>query len=265
MGGSGIGRVEASTVAALPEGQIVSGPTGWQDYSVHRAERLTPVDPVGPLSWELGVLGGTGLTAYFGMLDVGQPAAGETVLVSAAAGATGNVAGQIARLQGCRVVGTVGSPAKCDVLTGELGFAAAVCYRDDDFRAALKAACPDGVDVYFDNVGGDVLESALFRMNTNGRIACCGVVSQYDTANPAGGPRGVPGLLVNKRLRMQGFLLFDYAKRYAEARSQLARWIADGELVVLEDRFDGLEEAPRALVDLLAGGNVGKRVVHVAD
>jgi NADPH-dependent curcumin reductase CurA len=265
MTGTAVARVVASNAPSVPEGQIVTCPAGWQDYSVHDARRVNPVEPLGPLSWELGVLGGTGLTAYFGLLDVGQPRAGETVLVSAAAGATGSVAGQIARLKGCRVVGTAGSDEKCAVLTDRLGFDAAVNYKGEDFHAALKAACPNGIDVYFDNVGGDVLAAALRRMNANGRIVCCGVVSQYDTANPAPGPRGVPGLLVNKRLRMQGFLVFDYAKRFPEARAELARWIEEGKLLVLEDRFEGLEEAPRALVDLLAGGNVGKRTVHVAD
>jgi NADPH-dependent curcumin reductase CurA len=265
MSGQAVARVVASNAPSLSEGQVVTCAPGWQDYSVQAARAVNPVEPLGPLSWELGVLGGTGLTAYFGLLDVGRPAAGETLLVSAAAGATGNVVGQIARLKGCRVVGTVGSEAKCAVLTDTLGFDAAVNYKDDDFRGALKRACPDGIDVYFDNVGGDVLGNALFRMNTGGRIVCCGVVSQYDTANPAPGPRGVPGLLVNKRLRMQGFLVFDYVKRFAEARAELAGWIEQGQLQVLEDRFDGLEQAPRALVDLLAGGNVGKRIVHVAD
>jgi NADPH-dependent curcumin reductase CurA len=175
------------------------------------------------------------------------------------------VAGQIAKLEGCRVVGTASTDEKCAALTERLGFDAAVNYRADDFRAALKAACPDVIDIYFDNTGGDVLGAALFRMNVGGRIVCCGVVSQYDTASPDPGPRGVPGLLVNKRLRMEGFLLFDFAKRYAEARAALAGWVSEGKLQVIEDRFEGLEQAPRALVDLLAGGNLGKRTVHVAD
>ena len=265
MNGMAVARVERSNARAVAEGQIVTCGAGWQDYSVHPARAVTALEPVGELSWELGVLGGTGLTAYFGLLRIGEPAKGETVLVSAAAGATGNVAGQIARLKGCRVVGIAGSDEKCRVLTDTLGFDAAVNYKSEDFRSALKDACPQGVDVYFDNVGGDVLGAALFRMNQNGRIVCCGVVSQYDTATPAAGPRGVPGLLVNKRLRMQGFLVFDFAEHYAQARAELAGWIRDASLQVLEDRFDGLEEAPRALVDLLAGGNVGKRIVHVAD
>lgn len=265
MTGTAVARVEVSRTPSVAEGQIVTCPAGWQDFSVHDGRRVTAVEPVGPLSWELGVLGGTGLTAYFGLLDVGRPVAGETVLVSAAAGATGNVVGQIARIVGCRVVGTSSTHEKCAALTERLGFDAAVNYRSDDFRAALKTACPQGVDLYFDNTGGAVLGAALFRMNTGGRIVCCGVVSQYDTANPEPGPRGIPGLLVNKRLRMEGFLLFDFAKRYAEARAELARWISEGKLEVIEDRFEGLEQAPRALVDLLAGGNLGKRIVHVAD
>ena len=138
-------------------------------------------------------------------------------------------------------------------------------YRDGDFRAALKAACPDGIDVYFDNTGGDVLGAVLFRMNTFGRIACCGVVSQYDTSNPAGGPRGVPGLLVNKRIRMQGFLVFDYASEYTQARNIMLGWIRTGAISALQDEFTGLAQAPAAFVDLLAGGNFGTRIVRVAN
>ena len=265
MGGSAIARIEQSRHADWQEGDLVACRTGWQDYAVAEPKDLKKVTPLGPLSWELGILGGTGVTAYFGLFDVGTPQKGETVMVSAAAGAVGSVVGQLARIKGCRVVGTTGSDAKCKKLVEDVGFDSAVNYKSDDFRAEIKAATPDGVDVYFDNTGGMVLGTALFRMNHHGRIICCGVVSQYDTSTPEGGPRGVPGLLVNKRLKMEGFLLFDYAERYPEARTQLAQWITDGDLKVLEDRFEGLESAPSALVDLLAGGNIGKRTVHVAD
>ncbi|MCZ6617084.1 MAG: NADP-dependent oxidoreductase, partial [Gammaproteobacteria bacterium] len=207
---------------------------------------LIPTD--GDPARYLGVLGGTGLTAYFGLFKVGEPASGETVVVSAAAGAVGHLADE-----------------KCHQLVTELGFDAAVNYREDGFRQAFKEACPGGIDVYFDNTGGEILGSALFRMNQNGRIVCCGVVSQYDTLNPASGPRGVPGLLVNKRLRMQGFLVFDYIEEYETARFEIKNWLANGELKTWEDAYEGLESAPRALVDLLAGGNIGKRIVRVAD
>lgn len=213
----------------------------------------------------LSVLGITGLTAYFGLLDVGRPKPGETVVVSAAAGATGNLVGQMAKRHGCRAVGICGSADKARWLTEDLGFDAAVVYRDPDFRPQLKAACPEGVDVYFDNVGGSTLEAVLARMNRHGRIACCGVVSQYDTDAPAPGPRGVPGLLVTKRLAMQGFIVTDYADRFAEAFATLETWLDDGSLIATEDILDGLERAPEALVGLLAGNNIGKRVVHVAD
>ncbi|MEM1246560.1 MAG: NADP-dependent oxidoreductase [Acidobacteriota bacterium] len=265
MGGGGIARVEASRHSNWKEGDLVSCRPGWQDYAALPGDDLRRITPLGPLSWELGILGGTGMTAYFGLFDVGRPEPGETVLVSAAGGAVGSVVGQLAKIHGCRAVGTTGSDNKCAKLQSELGFDAAVNYKSDDFRDELKGATPDGVDVYFDNTGGHVLGSALFRANQRGRIVCCGVVSQYDTSSPEGGPRGVPGLLVNKRLRMEGFLVFDYVDRYEEARRQLADWIEAGKLNVLEDRFDGLESAPRALVDLLAGGNLGKRSVHVAD
>ncbi len=264
MGGGALARVEQSRAPGLEEGDIVRCRSGWQDFVVAEPKDLEKVEPLGPLHWELGILGGTGITAYFGLFDVGQPKQGETVMVSAAAGAVGSIVGQLAKIRGCRAVGTTGSDTKCQKLTSDVGFDVAVNYKSDDFRAEIKAATPDGVDVYFDNTGGMVLGSALFRMNNYGRIVCCGVVSQYDTSTPEGGPRGVPGLLVNKRLRMEGFLLFDYAERFPEARQQLFDWTQSGQLEVLEDRFEGLESAPRALVDLLAGGNVGKRTVQVS-
>lgn len=265
MTGQVVARVEQSNDAKVKAGDLVACAAGWQDYSVHPANRVTRIEPNGDPARYLGVLGTNGLTAYFGVLHVGRAEAGETVVVSAAAGSVGHLAGQIATIKGCRAVGVAGSGEKCAVLTEKLGFAAAVNYKSDDFRQAFKAACPSGIDVYFDNTGGDVLGSALFRMNNHGRIVCCGVVSQYDTANPQPGPRGVPGLLVNKRLRMEGFLVFDFAKRYAEARADLARWLASGELVALQDEVSGLERAPHAFVDLLAGGNIGTRIVRVAE
>ena len=168
------------------------------------------------------MLGTNGLTAYFGLLDVGRPQAGETVVVSAASGSVGHLVGQLARIAGCRVVGVTGSDDKCAVLTEQLGFDAAVNHRDPAFREAFKAATGAGIDIYFDNTGGDILGAALRRMRPHGRIVCCGVVSQYDTSDPAPGPRGIPGLLINNRVRMEGFLVFDFADRYAEARAAAA-------------------------------------------
>jgi NADPH-dependent curcumin reductase CurA len=240
MSSLAVARVERSNDPALSPGDVVTCGAGWQDWSVHPAQQCFRVE------------------------GSAEPKPGDTVVVSAAAGSVGHLVGQIARIQGCRVVGVAGSTEKCQRLVAELGFDAAVNHRSPDFRQEFKAACGDGIDVYFDNTGGDVLGAALFRMRNGGRIACCGVVSQYDTSKPAPGPRGVPGLLVNKRLRMQGFLVFDWAQRYGEARAQLESWLDSGELVAWQDEFEGLESAPRALVDLLAGGNVGTRIVRVS-
>lgn len=263
MGGTGMATVIASRAAEIAEGTLVTGPTGWQELSVHPARHLIPVEPGTDPATALGVLGINGLTAYFGLHEIGAPQAGETVVVSAAAGSVGHVVGQLARQLGCRVVGVAGSQEKCRLLTEELGYDAAVDHRDPEFRAAFKAATPDRIGVYFDNTGGPVLEAALSRMAVGGRIVCCGVVSQYDTSTPGPGPRGVPGLLVNNRVRMQGFLIFDYAARYAEARRVLSSMVADGTLRPKVTEFHGLQEAPRAFVELLAGGTVGTTIVTI--
>ena len=265
MNGSGVARVEKSNSAEFKAGDLVTCPSGWQDYSVHAARHLTTITDDIDVAHYLGALGTNGLTAYFGLLNIGEPKAGNTVLVSAAAGSVGHLVGQMAKIKGCRTVGVTSTPEKCHLLEDRLGYDASVSYRSEDFRAELKAACPDGVDIYFDNTGGDILGLALFRMNKHGRIVCCGVVSQYDTSNPAGGPRGIPGLLVNKRIRMEGFLVFDFLDQYQRARDEIKGWIKSGELKPLSDEFDGLESAPAAFVDLLAGGNVGTRVIRVAD
>jgi NADPH-dependent curcumin reductase CurA len=264
MGGTGVARVEASDADGVLPGDLVVAPTGWQDYSVHPPEALRRLPAGADPALHLGALGTNGLTAYFGLLDVGRPVAGETVVVSAAAGSVGHLVGQIAKRLGCRVVGVAGSEAKCRLLVEDLGFDEAVNYRAPDFRAAFRAATPARIDVYFDNTGGEVLGSALFRMNTHGRIVCCGVVSQYDTSTPEPGPRGVPGLLVNNRVRMEGFLVFDFRDRYEEARRNLAQWIDEGELRPRVTAFDGLESAPAAFVALLAGETVGTTIVRVA-
>lgn len=263
MGGAGVARVEDSRADGFQPGDLVAAPTGWQEYSVHSADALRRLPDGDDPALHLGALGTNGLTAYFGLLEVGTPVAGETVVVSAAAGSVGHLVGQIAKRQGCRVVGVAGSEAKCRLLTDELGFDVAVNYKDPEFRAAFRAATPDRIDVYFDNTGGDVLGSALFRMNTHGRIVCCGVVSQYDTSTPEPGPRGVPGLLVNNRVRMEGFLVFDYNARYEDARRDLTGWIARGEIQPKVTEFQGLESGPAAFVALLSGQTVGTTVVRV--
>lgn len=267
MGGTAVARVEASNDSAVPVGSLVVCPAGWQDYSVHAASKVRVVDEgdsVGDPAHHLGLYGTNGMTAYFGLFDVGEPKEGQTVLVSAAAGSVGHLVGQMAKIAGCRVVGVAGGEAKCRLLTEELGFDAAVDYKSSDFRAEFKEALLERIDIYFDNTGGEVLGGALRRMKTHGRIVCCGVVSQYDTSKPEPGPFGVPGLLINFRVRMEGFLVFDYAERYGEARSRMREWVEAGKLVPKQDVFKGLERAPEAFVDLLAGGNVGTRIVRVS-
>ncbi len=265
MHGMTISQVVASKDPAFAPGDIVECQSGWQEYAVLPARAMAKLEVRGPLSQHMSILGVTGLTAYFGLLEVGAPKEGETLVVSAAAGAVGNVVGQIGKIKGCRVVGIAGSDEKCNWLTQELGFDAAVNYKSDKFFPQLKEACPSGIDVYFDNVGGDILEAVLFQMNDHGRIACCGAVSQYDTATPAAGPRGIPGLLVVKRLKMEGFIVMDYFAKRAQATDELAQWAADGKLKIKEDILDGLENAPAALIGLLHGDNIGKRMICVAE
>ena len=263
MHGFTLSEVVKSNAPDLAPGDLVEGMSGWQEYSVQSAKALAKIENHGSLTNQVSVLGVTGLTAYFGLLEVARPKEGETVVVSAAAGAVGNVVGQIAKIKGCRVVGIAGSDEKCKWITSDLGFDAGINYKTEKVFGALKKNCPDGIDVYFDNVGGEILEAALFQMNLHGRIACCGVVSQYDTATPGPGPRGVPGLLVTKRLRMEGFIVMDYFKKRAAATKELAGWIADGRLQVREDILEGLESAPGGLIGLLHGENIGKRMVRV--
>lgn len=265
MPGTGVGRVEVSHVEGVEPGALVVGPTGWQDHAVLAARDLRVVAADVDLALHLSLFGTNGLTAYFGLFDVGRPQPGETVVVSAASGSVGHLVGQLARTTGARVVGVTGSAEKGQRLLDELGFDAFLDHRAPDFRDAFKAATPDGIDVYFDNTGGDILGAALRRMRPHGRIVCCGVVSQYDTANPEPGPRGVPGLLINNRVRMEGFLVFDYADRYDEARADLRARLDAGTITSLHDEVVGLEQAPAAFVDLLGGGNVGTRIVRVAD
>lgn len=263
MGGSGIAIVTASDSPDFAVGDLVRAPTGWQSYSVQDPARLLPVTGSVDPAVLLGPLGNNGLTAYFGLTDVGQVGEGDTVVVSAAGGSVGHFVGQMAKASGARVVGVAGSNEKCALLVDELGFDAAVNRKSENFRTEFKAATPNRIDVYFDNTGGDILQSALFRMAVGGRIVCCGVASQYDTSTPAPGPRGVPGLLVNNRVRMQGFLIFDYADRFDDARSTLAGWISDGRLKPRISEYRGLESAPQAFVDLLAGFTVGTVIVRV--
>jgi NADPH-dependent curcumin reductase CurA len=263
MAGGGIAEVIASKAPGLAPGDIVFGDTGWQDYAAVPAKHLTKLPKIEPLTHLLSVYGVAGLTAYFGLIEIGKPKAGETVVVSAAAGSVGSIVGQIAKIKGCRVVGIAGGKDKCHWLTSELGFDTAVDYKAGAVFKALKAASPGGIDVYFDNVGGDILEACLPQMKNYGRIACCGAVSQYDGAPSAHGPRGIPGLIVVKRLIMQGFIVMDFMDRRERALADLQAWVASGQLKVQEDVIDGLENTPQALIGLLAGDNRGKRMVRV--
>jgi NADPH-dependent curcumin reductase CurA len=263
MAGGGIAEVLSSKAPGLVAGDIVFGDTGWQDYAAVPAKQLHKVPRVEPMTHLLSVYGIAGLTAYFGLLHIGHPKVGETVVVSAAAGSVGSLVGQIAGIKGCRVVGIAGGADKCHWLTSELGFDAAVDYKDGAVFKALKAAAPKGIDVYFDNVGGDILEACLAQMNLRGRIICCGAISQYDGAPSATGPRGVPGLIVVKRLIMQGFIVMDFMDQRDAALAELQSWVAAGKLKVQEDVIDGLENTPQALIGLLAGENRGKRMIRL--
>jgi NADPH-dependent curcumin reductase CurA len=263
MAGGSLAEVVESRSPNLAPGDLVHAETGWQEYAAVPARHLEKLPKVEPLTHLLSVYGVTGLTAYLGLLRVGDPKPGETVVVSAAAGAVGSIAAQVAKLKGCRVVGIAGGAEKCAWLTGELGLDAAVDYKLGDVRRALRAVCPDGVNVYFDNVGGDIFEAALFNMANHGRIVCCGAVSQYDDVPPAHGPRGVPGLIVTKRLKVDGFVVMDFYDGKDAALAQLRAWVEAGKLKVQEDVIDGLENLPAALIGLLAGENRGKRMVRV--
>ncbi len=253
-----------SKAPGFAKGDLVFADTGWQEYAALPAKQLIKVPNVEPMTNLLSVYGIAGLTAYFGLLRVGEPKAGETVAVSAAAGSVGSLVGQIAKIKGCRVIGVAGGAEKCAWLKSELGFDEAIDYKAGNLYAGLKAAAPKGIDVYFDNTGGEILEACLPLMNMGGRISCCGAVSAYDGAPPAAGPRGIPGLIVVKRLRMQGFIVMDFYDERAAAMADLQKWVAEGRLKVQEDVIDGLENTPAALIGLLAGENRGKRMVKVA-
>jgi hypothetical protein len=265
MRAGGVGRVVTSNDPTLAAGDLVVGITGIQDYVVSKAAGLRKIDPqVAPLPRYLGALGMTGLTAYFGLLDIGQPKEGETVVVSAAAGAVGAVVGQIAKIKGCRVVGIAGGAAKCSYIVDELGFDAAVDYKNEDVRKALARHCPKGIDIYFDNVGGEILETALSMLARRARIIICGAISQYNSTTGMVGPRNYMSLLVNHAL-MEGFVVFDYADRYPEGMKALAGWTIEGKLKAREDVVDGLETFPETLLKLFRGENFGKLVIKVAE
>ena len=262
MTAQSLGEVVESGDSRFAEGDLVVGQLGWQDYAVARAGTLRKVPPeLDPPSLALHVVGATGFTAYFGLLDVGRPRPGDTVVVSGAAGAVGQVVGQIAKIAGCRTVGIAGGPDKRTDLLELYGYDAAIDYKNADLRAELKAACPNGVDVYFDNCGGDISAAVHSRLNVGARIAICGQISQYNAEGPA--PTFDPRTLIVFRARMEGFLVSDYAPRFDEAAMRLARWVAEGKIRWREHVTDGLEHAPRAFIGMLNGENRGKALVKV--
>jgi NADPH-dependent curcumin reductase CurA len=270
----GLGEVmRAASVVEVTEsdhpryavGDHVVGTFGVQERVVSDGKGALKVDPnLAPLPTYLGALGMPGMTAYFGLLDVGALKEGETVLVSGAAGAVGSMVGQIAKVKGCRVIGIAGGPEKCDLLTGELGFDVGLDYRAQDFKKALRGATPDGVDVYFDNVGGEILDLALTRLAMKARVVICGAISQYNSAARPQGPSNYMVLLV-RRARMEGFVVFDYAKRYAEAAQEIAGWIAQGSIKSQEHVVRGsIDDFPETLQMLFRGENLGKLVLELA-
>ena len=259
------GIVVASKHPSFAVGDHVVGALGVQEYAISNGKRLTKVDPkVAPLPVYLGTLGMPGMTAYFGILEVGQLKDGETVVVSGAAGAVGQVVGQIAKIKGCHVVGIAGGADKCRYITDELGFDAAIDYKAEDVKEALKRHCPKGIDVYFDNVGGDILDAALSRLAMHARIVICGAISQYNNTEPVKGPSNYLSLLVN-RASMKGMVVFDFAARYGEAVKEMAGWMKQGKLKSREDIAEGIENFPETLLKLFKGENTGKLVLKVAD
>jgi NADPH:quinone reductase len=266
MTGGVVGRVLASRNSKFHDGDIVEGILGWQTHAISDGKGLRKIDPaLAPISTALGVLGMPGLTAYFALLDLGKPKAGETVVVSAASGAVGGIVGQIAKLKGCRAVGTAGSEAKAEYCTKELGYDSCVNYRTSrDLAADLKAACPKGIDVYFDNVGGGVTDNVFPLLNFKARVIICGQISQYNLDKPELGPR-LLWQLIRTRGRVEGFLVFDYAERYKEGLGELARWIKEGKIKYREDVTSGIENAPRKLIGLLKGENFGKALIKITD
>jgi NADPH-dependent curcumin reductase CurA len=264
MVGGTVSQVVESNNPRFAPGDFVLGYDGWQDYAVSDAKALRALDPANaPVSYALGVLGMPGLTAYVGLLDIGQPKSGETVVISAAAGAVGSIAGQIAKIQGCRVIGTAGSDEKCHYVTHDLGFDACINYKTEDLGAALDAACPNGIDVYVDNVGGAVLEAVLPRTNVHARIPIIGLISQYNDSQPTPGPNLKP--VVTNRVLLRGMIVSDHAHRTTDFLRDMSTWLREGKIHYREDVVVGLENAVSAFLGLFEGENLGKRIVQVAE
>lgn len=266
MRGVVCGTVVKSRHPDFAEGAIVSGLGSWADYQIGTPQTVSPMGDTGPVPVvdAFSVFSLVGPTAYFGLLEVGQPKAGETVVVSAAAGAVGSIVGQIAKIKGCRVVGLAGTAEKCAWIRDDLGFDAAINYRTQDIPKALSDACPDGIDVYYDNVGGEILDACLKLMNFKGRIPTCGLISQYNATEPVPGPYNYQMILM-QRLRVEGFIILDFADRYPEAISALGQWMAEGKIKVRTEIIDGLENALETVKKLYTGANTGKLMIRVKD
>jgi NADPH-dependent curcumin reductase CurA len=266
MVGGVVGEVVESNDPRAARGDIVEGMLGWQDYAVAPAKTLRKIDPAnGPISTALYVMGMPGLTAYFGLLDICRPQPGETVVISGAAGAVGSLVGQIAKIKRCRAIGVAGSDEKIRYLTEELGLDGGFNYKEtSDYTAKLKELCPNGIDVYFDNVGGEITDAAIRTINTRARIAVCGQISQYNAEEPEMGPRWL-SQLVAKQAKVEGFLVTQFADRYEEGLKQLATWLRDGRIRYREDVVEGLENAPAAFIGMMQGKNIGKQLVKVAE
>jgi NADPH-dependent curcumin reductase CurA len=263
MVGHTVSQVIESRNPGFAAGDFVAGYDGWREYAVSTGADLRKLDPASaPISTAIGVLGMPGLTAYVGLLDIGRPQPGETVVVSAASGAVGSVAGQIAKIKGCRAVGVAGSADKCAFVVDELGFDACVNYKDERFRANLAAACPDGIDVYFENVGGAVFAAVLGLLNVRARIPLCGLIADYNATGPQRGPSLRP--LLVKRAMIRGFIISDHPERMPDSARDCAAWWREGRLKYREDIVDGLEQAPTAFLKLFAGANFGKLIVRVS-
>jgi NADPH-dependent curcumin reductase len=264
MRAGGIGQVVESRHPKFAVGDYLSGMINVQTWCVTDGRGFTKVDPaLAPLTTYLNVLGMPGMTAYWGLLDVGQPKAGETVVVSGAAGAVGATVGQVAKIKGCRVVGIAGGKDKCEYAVKTLGFDVCVDYKSEDVRKALKLACPSGIDVYFDNVGGEILDIVLGQINLKARIVICGAISQYNNTSAVKGPANYLSLLVN-RARMEGIVVFDYAPKYKEAAIEMAGWLAAGKMISREHVVEGIDTFPETLMKLFKGENFGKLVLKVA-
>jgi NADPH-dependent curcumin reductase len=267
MEGGAVCEVVRSDLPQFRPGEVVVAGAGWQEYSISDGRGVRTVDPaLGPVSYALGVLGMPGLTAYTGLLNVGRPQPGETLVVAAASGAVGSVVGQVAKIKGCRVVGIAGGERKCRYVRQELGFDACLDHRQPDLAGRLQAACPRGVDVYFENVGGAVFDAVLPLLNNFARVPICGLIAHYNATELPAGPDRVSLLMhavLVKRLTVRGFIVWDFASQYPEFLADVSGWLREGRVKYREDVTDGLENAPRELIGLLRGENFGKKVIHV--